>query len=134
MAKTIVQRIIIIAFLLHIPAMAFARGNSGNERSGPAEIVLAILGGDSDVSAFNSLLAAAADKLEGIKTELLLLTDYDTSVTTRIVGGQQIDGMAIAESVDQFSSRNQLLALNDWIAKMNVDMQQRFGANKDLYA
>ena len=130
MKKNIAQKMTIILILLHMSVVAFARGSSDSS----AKLVLAIWGGDSDVSAFNSMLAAASDKLEGIKTELLLLADYDTSVTTRIVGGQQIDGMVIAESVHQFSTRNQLLALNDWIAKMNVDMQQRFGANKDLYA
>ena len=126
------KKIITILMLLHISALAFARGN--NTDSGPAKLVLSIWGGDSDVSAFNSMLAAAADKLEGIETELLLLADYDTSVTTRIVGGQQIDVMVLAESVHQFSSRNQLLALNNLIEEMDVDLERRFGTNQNLYA
>lgn len=130
------NRIVSVCLMMVLATTAFATGEQEQQSEGTTQLVLAIWGGDNDTAAFEAMIAAAADSLEGIEVEILLFprSEFDQTITTRIVGGQQIDVIGIAESVHQFSSRNQLLPLNDLATAAGLDLQERFGANKDLYA
>jgi len=129
------KKLFVIAMILVIASGLYAGGQQEESKTDePAKLVMAIWGGDSDVAAVNKMLSSVENSLEGIEVEVLLLADFDKTITTRIVGGQQIDIMAVAESVHQFSSRNQLVSLNDLIEDEKLDMAKRFGANRNLYA
>ena len=111
-----------------------ANGQTEGGEQGDVKLVAAIWGGDNDKIVMEEMLRTAANDLEGIEVEFILLADYDKTVTTRLVGGQQIDIIAVGESVHQFSSRNQLVSLNEYIEASGLDMTGRFGSAKDLYA
>lgn len=123
-----------LSLIAGMASPVFAGGGKEAAQTAPQKLVLAIWGGDNDKAAMEALIEASRPAIGDVKIELLLLADYDKTITTRLVGGEQIDIMAVAESVHQFSSRNQMLPLNDFISSEKVDMTERFGANKDLYA
>lgn len=102
--------------------------------SAQTKLVLTVWGGDNDKAAMEALLAAAKPALADISVEVMLLADYDKTVTTRLVGNQQTDIMAIAESVHVFSERNQLTDLNPYLSKAKINLNERFGASGSLYA
>ena len=121
-----------LLFVSLLPLVANGQNEGGDGQN--VKLVAAIWGGDTDKMVMEEMLKAAAWELEGIEVEFILLADYDKTVTTRLVGGQQIDIIAVGESVHQFSSRNQLVPLNDYITTTQLDMDNRFGSAKDLYA
>ncbi|NCC64022.1 MAG: sugar ABC transporter substrate-binding protein [Spirochaetia bacterium] len=127
------KKVLVLLLLITMLLPVWSAGQR-EKASEEVKLVLSIWGGDNDKVIMESMLASVADELEGISVEILLLADYDRTITTRLVGGQQVDIMAVAESVHQFSSRNQLLPLDDMIAKHSLDIEKRFGASKDLYA
>lgn len=128
------KKILFVLSILVVSVGLFAEGQSEVDGQGPKKLILAIWGGDSDVTAMESMLESVSSELEGIEVEVLLLADYDKTLTTRLIGGQQIDIMAVAESVHQYSSRNQMTPLNELITEFGLNMDENFGSNKDLYA
>jgi multiple sugar transport system substrate-binding protein len=98
------------------------------------KIVLATAGGDNDKAVFEQLIKTIQPKIPGITVEVMLLADFDKTVTTRLVGNQPLDILTVSESVHQFSERNQLVDLNASVKSAKIDLAQRFGAGKDLYA
>lgn len=129
------KKFVLILLSLLYSMVLFANGQNEEVRNDVTDtkLVLAIWGGDNDVASMESMLDAVASELAGIEVEVLLLADYDKTLTTRIIGGQQIDIMMVAESVHQFSSRNQMASLNDLISEFGLDMDKTFGVNKNLY-
>lgn len=101
---------------------------------GQTKLVLTTWGGDNDKAVLEQMIKTIQPQIKGISVEVMLLADYDKTVTTRLVGNQQVDIMTVSESVHQFSERNQLVDLNSQVKKTNLNLVERFGAGKDLYA
>lgn len=101
---------------------------------GQTKLVLATAGGENDKASFESLIKTIQPKIPGITVEVILLADFDKTVTTRLVGNLPLDIMTVSESVHQFSERNQLVDLGPLAKKAGIDLAKRFGAGKDLYA
>lgn len=101
---------------------------------GQTKLVLTTWGGDNDKAVLEQMIKTIQPQIPGITVEVMLLADYDKTVTTRLVGNQQVDIMTVSESVHQFSERNQLVDLNAQVKKTNLNLVERFGAGKDLYA
>jgi multiple sugar transport system substrate-binding protein len=130
------KKVIVVLLLISLLAPLWSAGQQDKKVAEVEDVtlVMSIWGGDTDKAAMEQMLASVSDELEGITVEILLLADYDKTITTRLVGGQQVDIMAVAESVHQFSSRNQLASLNGMIASQKLDMDKRFGESKNLYS
>lgn len=101
---------------------------------GQTKLVLTTWGGDNDKAVLEQMIKTIQPQIPGISVEVMLLADYDKTVTTRLVGNQQVDIMTVSESVHQFSERNQLVDLNAQVKKAGLNLTERFGAGKDLYA
>ena len=59
---------------------------------------------------------------------------YAQKVQTMIAGGNGPDIMQVAESVNVYSSKNQIQPLDDLASKAGLDLDERFGAIGKLYS
>ena len=55
--------------------------------------------------------------------------DYDQRIQTMMAGGDAPDIVQLAEAIHGYSSRGQLLPLNDMVTTAELDLDARFGTN-----
>jgi len=112
-----------------------ACGNSaGSSATGP--LVMTVWGGDPDRKAYQARIDLLVKKYPELKVKLQLIPSdsYPQKVQTMIAGGNGPDIMQVAESVNTYASKNQLLPLDDLAKKASLDTTQRFGPVGDIYS
>ncbi|KNH22283.1 sugar ABC transporter substrate-binding protein [Arthrobacter sp. ZBG10] len=105
-------------------------GGSGTaSSSGGKDFVMTVWGGDPDKAAYQARLDLAKAKYPDYNITLQLIPnkDYAQKVQTMISGGTGPDIMQVAEDANAYSSKNQLLALDDLIGKSALDLSATFG-------
>jgi multiple sugar transport system substrate-binding protein len=91
-------------------------------------LTMSVWGSLDDQTAYQARLDLAAEAFPNIHVELLYTPDdYDQRIQTMIAGGESPDIIQLAEAVHSYSSRGQLLGLNELAA--NIDLDARFGSN-----
>lgn len=110
-----------------------ACGASSGGSSGP--LVMTVWGGDADRKAYQKRIDLLVAKYPDLKVTLQLIPSdsYPQKVQTMIAGGNGPDIMQVAENVNTYSSKNQLLPLDDLAKKAGLDLAQRFGAVGSTY-
>ena len=100
-----------------------------------APLVMTVWGGDPDRKTYQARIDLLVKKHPDLKVKLQLIPgdSYPQKVQTMIAGGTGPDIMQVAESVNTYSSKNQLLPLDDLAKKANLDPAQRFGPVGSLY-
>lgn len=100
-----------------------------------APLVMTVWGGDPDRKAYQARIDLLVKKHPDLKVKLQLIPGdaYPQKVQTMIAGGTGPDIMQVAESVNTYSSKGQLLPLDDLAKKANLDPGQRFGPVGSLY-
>ncbi|MBT2417052.1 sugar ABC transporter substrate-binding protein [Streptomyces sp. ISL-22] len=108
--------------------------SSGGSASGP--LVMTVWGGDPDRKTYQARIDLLVKKYPDLKVKLQLIPNdsYAQKVQTMIAGGNGPDIMQVAESVNTYSSKNQLLPLDDLAKKAGLDPEQRFGPVGSLYS
>ncbi|MEX3107063.1 ABC transporter substrate-binding protein [Streptomyces sp. ST1020] len=112
-----------------------ACGNSASgSSSGP--LVMTVWGGDNDRKAYQARIDLLVKKYPDLKVKVQLIPgdSYPQKVQTMIAGGNGPDIMQVAESVNTYSSKNQLLPLDDLAKAAKLDPEQRFGPVGSLYS
>ncbi len=100
----------------------------------PVTLRMSVWGSLSDQEAYQARLDLAAQQFPNITVELLYTPDdYDQRIQTMMAGGDAPDIVQMAEAIHGFSSRGQLLALDDLISGASLDMEARFGTNHLQY-
>ncbi|WP_329227198.1 sugar ABC transporter substrate-binding protein [Streptomyces canus] len=101
-----------------------------------APLVMTVWGGDPDRKTYQARIDLLVKKYPELKVKLQLIPNdsYPQKVQTMIAGGSGPDIMQVAESVNTYSSKSQLLPLDDLAKKANLDPEQRFGPVGSLYA
>ncbi|WP_247041415.1 ABC transporter substrate-binding protein [Arthrobacter rhizosphaerae] len=110
-----------------------ACGSSGSNTAsggGAKNFVMTVWGGDPDKAAYQTRLDLAKAKFPDYKITLQIIPnkDYAQKVQTMISGGTGPDIMQVAEDANAYSSKNQLLALDEYISSSKLDMTAAFGA------
>lgn len=102
---------------------------SGSASSGAKDFVMTVWGGDPDKAAYQARLDLAKSKFPDYNITLQIIPnkDYAQKVQTMISGGTGPDIMQVAEDANAYSSKNQLLALDDYISKASLDLSGTFG-------
>ncbi len=96
----------------------------------PVTLRLSIWGSLGDQEAYQARLDMAAEQFPNITVELLYTPDdYDQRIQTMMAGGDAPDIVQLAEAIHGYSSRGQLLPLDDLIAEAGIDLAERFGTN-----
>jgi len=112
--------------------MLAACGSDEGEDNGPLKMV--IWGGDADKEAYQARIDLFEAENPDIKIDLQVVPEYETKVQTMIAGGDGPDIMEVAEGVNTYSSKAQILPLDEYIKSAGLDLEQRFGAIGDLYS
>ncbi|GAA2273458.1 sugar ABC transporter substrate-binding protein [Streptomyces hawaiiensis] len=100
-----------------------------------APLVMTVWGGDPDRKTYQARIDLLVKKHPDLKVKLQLVPNdsYSQKVQTMIAGGTGPDIMQVAESVNTYSSKGQLLPLDDLAKKAKLDPEQRFGPVGSLY-
>ncbi|MEV6109929.1 sugar ABC transporter substrate-binding protein [Streptomyces sp. NPDC051940] len=119
------------AGVITLTACGSSSGGSGN---GP--LVMTVWGGDPDRKTYQKRIDLLVKKYPDLKVKLQLIPSdsYPQKVQTMIAGGSGPDIMEVAESVNTYASKSQLLPLDDMAKKAGLDVQQRFGAVGSIYS
>ena len=101
-----------------------------------ANLVMTVWGGESDKTAYQKRIDLLVKKFPELKVTLQLIPNdgYAQKVQTMIAGGKGPDIMQVAESVNVYSSKNQIQPLDDLASKAGMDLDKRFGAIGKLYS
>lgn len=123
-----------------IGAMALAgcsdSGTSGGTASGKANLTMVVWGGDADKKAYQSRIDLFHKANPGIHVDLQLIpaAQYPQKVQTMISGGTGPDIMQVAEDVNTYSSKSQLIPLDQYVKSAGFTLRQRFGSVGDIYS
>ena len=100
----------------------------------PVTLTMSVWGSLADQEAYQARLDMAKELFPNITVELLYTPDdYDQRIQTMMAGGDAPDIIQVAEAVHGFSSRGQLLPLDELIGSAGLDMAARFGTNHLQY-
>lgn len=105
-------------------------GSSTASAGGAKDFVMTVWGGDPDKAAYQTRLDLAKAKFPDYKITLQIIPnkDYAQKVQTMISGGTGPDIMQVAEDANAYSSKNQLLALDEYVSSSKLDLSATFGA------
>ncbi|GIE95430.1 sugar ABC transporter substrate-binding protein [Paractinoplanes rishiriensis] len=106
-------------------------GESG--KGGP--LTMTVWGGDSDRVAYQKRLDLLVAKYPDLSVKLQLIPDetYAQKVQTMIAGGTGPDIMEVAENVNAYAGKNQLLPLDELVKKAGLDLAAGYGAVGGIY-
>jgi multiple sugar transport system substrate-binding protein len=113
-----------------------ADGAEGGSEGGVTTLTMTVWGGDTDKKAYQERVDMLEAAHPEIKVDLQLIPgdQYEQKVQTMIAGGDGPDIMQVAEGVNVYSSKGQLLPLDEHIASSGLDLEVRFGPVGDLYS
>ena len=102
-------------------------------KSGP--LTMTVWGGDSDRVAYQKRLDQLVAKYPELSVKLQLIPNdsYAQKVQTMIAGSNGPDIMEVAENVNVYASKNQLLPLDDRVKAAGLDLQGSFGSVGSIY-
>jgi multiple sugar transport system substrate-binding protein len=106
---------------------------------------MSVWGSDLDTQVYQNRLDLFTAKNPNTKVELVYIpSDYSQKVQTMIAGGTAPCIIELSEDIHSYSSKDQIIPLNDYVAKDNIDLKARYGetgglttaysANGNLYA
>lgn len=103
-------------------------GPTAPAADGTINLKMTIWGSSSDPEVYQKRLDLFQAQNPNIKVELVYIpSDYAQKVQTMIAGGTSPDIIQLAEDVHGYSSKGQIIPLDDYIAKYNVNLAARFG-------
>jgi multiple sugar transport system substrate-binding protein len=92
-----------------------------------------VWGSDLDAQVYQARLDLFTAKNPNIKVELVYIpSDYSQKVQTMIAGGTSPDIIEVAEDVHSYSSKGQIISLNDFVSADKIDLKARYGETGGL--
>lgn len=99
----------------------------------PVTLTLSFWGSDLDTQVYQERVNMFMEKNPDIKVELLYIpSDYSQKVQTMIAGGTAPDVIQLSEDVHSYSSKGQIISLNDFVANDSLDLKARYGETGGL--
>lgn len=130
-------RMVAIAAAGALTLTACAQGGGNDESpSGPTTLKMVVWGGDVDKASYQErvdLFEASQDDIT-IDLQLIPGDQYEQKVQTMIAGGDGPDILEVAEGVNVYSSKNQIIPLDDLVESAGLDLEERFGPVGTLYS
>lgn len=94
---------------------------------------MTIWGSQTDPEVYQKRLDLFTAQNPNIEVELIYIpSDYSQKVQTMIAGGTAPDIIQLAEDVHGYSSKGQIIPLNEYIEKHEVDVEDRYGTTDGL--
>jgi len=93
----------------------------------PVELTLTMWGSQLDVDTYTKRAELVHKKYPNITIKVIHVpTDYAQKVQTMIAGGTAPDIMEFAEDVHVYSAKGQIIPLDEYVKKYDVDVKSRF--------
>lgn len=115
---------------------ACSPGSGSESADGVTTLTMTVWGGDLDNESYQEridLFEASQDEIK-IKLQLIPSDQYEQKVQTMIAGGDGPDIMQVAEGANVYSSKNQIIPLDELVASAGLDLEERFGPVGTLYS
>ncbi|MEL7978005.1 sugar ABC transporter substrate-binding protein [Isoptericola sp. F-RaC21] len=121
---------------LGMTALAACGSGEDSADGGVTTLTMTVWGGDVDKKSYQQRVDMLEEAHPDIKVDLQLIPSeqYEQKVQTMIAGGNGPDIMQVAEGVNVYSSKNQILPLDEYVSKSGMDLQERFGPTGELYS
>ncbi len=118
------------------PAGEATAAAAGEAAAGePVALQLSFWGSDLDSQVYQQRVDQFTAANPDIAVELVYIpSDYSQKVQTMIAGGTAPDILQLAEDIHSYSSKGQIIPLDDFIAQDQIDLQERYGATGGLTA
>lgn len=109
-------------------------GSKGDGKGDGKPMVMTVWGGDTDKAAYQARLDALK-KAKGIDVTLQMIpsAQYAQKVQTMIAGGTGPDILELAETINVYSSKSQIVPQDEYISKTGLDLTKRFGERLPQY-
>jgi multiple sugar transport system substrate-binding protein len=99
----------------------------------PVSLKFTFWGSELDQQVYQQRIDLFTAKNPNIKVELVYIpSDYSQKVQTMIAGGTAPDIMQLAEDIHSYSSKGQIIALDNYITQDGVDLKARYGETGGL--
>ncbi|MFD6137997.1 ABC transporter substrate-binding protein, partial [Isoptericola sp. NPDC060257] len=121
---------------LGMSALAACGSGEDSGSGGVTTLTMTVWGGDVDKTSYQERVDMLEKAHPDIKVKLQLIPSdqYEQKVQTMIAGGNGPDIMQVAEGVNVYSSKNQILPLDEYVSKSGMDLDERFGPTGSLYS
>jgi len=119
-----------------LAACSSGGSTGGGGGDGKVTLKMTVWGGDVDKKAYQErvdLFEASQDEIS-IDLQLIPGDAYEQKVQTMIAGGDGPDILQVAEGVNVYSSKSQIIPLDDLVADAGLDLDDRFGPVGTLYS
>ncbi|SKC68711.1 ABC transporter substrate-binding protein [Krasilnikoviella flava] len=122
--------------VLGMSALAACGSGEDSGDGGVTTLTMTVWGGDVDKKSYQQRVDMLEEAHPDIKVDLQLIPSeqYEQKVQTMIAGGNGPDIMQVAEGVNVYSSKNQILPLDEYASKAGLDLSERFGPTGSLYS
>ncbi|GAB6937460.1 sugar ABC transporter substrate-binding protein [Isoptericola variabilis] len=122
--------------MLSMSALAACGSADDSGGGGTTTLTMTVWGGDVDKKSYQERVDMLEEAHPDIKVDLQLIPSeqYEQKVQTMIAGGNGPDIMQVAEGVNVYSSKNQILPLDEYVSKSGLDLDERFGPTGTLYS
>ena len=122
--------------VLGMSALAACGSGDDGGSGGVTTLTMTVWGGDVDKTSYQQRVDMLEEAHPDIKVDLQLIPSeqYEQKVQTMIAGGNGPDIMQVAEGVNVYSSKNQILPLDEYVSKSGLDLDERFGPTGTLYS
>jgi len=120
-----------------ITLTACGSGSGGSSGGGSsAELVMTVWGGEVDKKAYQDRIDMLVKKYPELKVTLQLIpaANYAQKVQTMIAGGKGPDVMEVAENVNVYSSKSQIIPLDKYVSSAKLDLTKLFGPVGKAYS
>lgn len=109
-------------------------GGSGEKAGGGKPMVMTVWGGDTDKAAYQARLDALKQaKSIDVTLQMIPSAQYAQKVQTMIAGGTGPDILELAETINVYSSKSQIVPQDSYIASTGLDLTKRFGDRLPQY-
>jgi multiple sugar transport system substrate-binding protein len=97
------------------------------------QLQMSFWGGELDSQVYQQRVDEFTAANPDISVELIYIpSDYSQKVQTMIAGGTAPDIMQLAEDIHSYSSKGQIIPLDDFLAQDQIDLQARYGETGGL--
>lgn len=117
-----------VALGVTFTGLAACSSGGGGGNNDTASLTFAIHGSNTDLQVYQQRLALAKKKYPNISVEVNLIPgDFDTKVQTLFAGGKSPDLVELAQQVNVYSSKGQLVDLMPYYQKAAIDPVKESG-------
>lgn len=98
-------------------------------------LTLTMWGSEEDVKVYEKRVELAREKYPNITVKVIYIpSEYDQKVQTMIGGGTSPDIIELAEQINAYSSKGQIISLDEFVKSSGINLDERYGSVKEVYS